>query len=171
MISMAVFMRSSLFLILIKQSFYGILNDIRIKKEVIHKMKKGIKVVGAIILRDGKILCCQRGPGRALENLWEFPGGKIEDNETKIQALEREIKEELKIEVSIVEEEYDFCRYEYDFGFVNLTTFICHLKSGEPQLTEHLQAKWLLPNQLDEINWAPADIQAVKKLMTIPIGG
>lgn len=130
-------------------------------------MKKEIKVVGAIIIKNGKILCCQRGPGRALANLWEFPGGKIENTETKIEALKRELKEELKITVDIVEEEFDFCRYEYDFGFVNLTTFICYLESGEPKLTEHLQIKWLLSSELESLEWAPADIPTVNKLIAM----
>ncbi|MDT2848286.1 (deoxy)nucleoside triphosphate pyrophosphohydrolase [Vagococcus carniphilus] len=133
-------------------------------------MKKEIDVVGAIIIKDKKILCCQRGPGRALANLWEFPGGKIEKNETKVQALKRELREELKITVSMVEEIFDFTRYEYDFGFVNLTTFICYLESGEPQLTEHLQVKWLLPQELDSLEWAPADIPTVEKLKVMEIG-
>lgn len=133
-------------------------------------MKKEIDVVGAIIIKDKKILCCQRGPGRALANLWEFPGGKIEENETKVQALKRELREELKITVSMVEEIFDFTRYEYDFGFVNLTTFICYLESGEPQLTEHLQVKWLLPQELDLLEWAPADIPTVEKLKVMEIG-
>lgn len=133
-------------------------------------MKKEIWVVGAIIIKDGKILCCQRGEGRALSNLWEFPGGKIEKNETKKMALERELKEELKISVEITENEYDFCRYEYDFGYVNLTTFICHLQSGQPVLTEHLQYRWLNPSQLDQLEWAPADVPTVKKLMKDQIG-
>nr|WP_239433815.1 (deoxy)nucleoside triphosphate pyrophosphohydrolase [Vagococcus silagei] len=111
-------------------------------------------------------MCCQRGPGRALANLWEFPGGKIEEHETKVVTLARELDEELKISVDIVEDAYDFCRYEYDFGFVNLTTFICHLKYGEPQLTEHLQYCWLYPSQLDQLEWAPADVPTVKKLMS-----
>lgn len=128
-------------------------------------MKKEINVVGAIIIKDKKILCCQRGPGRALANLWEFPGGKIEEDELKVQALKREIKEELKIQVDIVEEEFAFCRYEYDFGYVNLTTFICYLKSGEPELTEHLQVKWLRAKELNSLEWAPADIPTVDKLM------
>lgn len=133
-------------------------------------MKKEIDVVGAIIIKDKKILCCQRGPGRALANLWEFPGGKIEENETKVQALKRELREELKITVSMVEEIFDFTRYEYDFDFVNLTTFICYLESGEPQLTEHLQVKWLLPQELDFLEWAPADIPTVEKLKVMEIG-
>ncbi|HGW6205315.1 TPA: (deoxy)nucleoside triphosphate pyrophosphohydrolase [Enterococcus faecalis] len=133
-------------------------------------MKKEIRVVGAIIVENGKVLCCQRGPERALANLWEFPGGKIENGETEVQALERELQEELKIEVTIVKEEYAFCRYEYDFGFVNLTTFICYLESGEPQLTEHLQIKWLTPNELNQLEWAPADIPTVEELVEKGVG-
>ena len=64
-------------------------------------MKKQIKVVGAVIEKNGKILCAQRGHDKSLAGLWEFPGGKIEQNETPQQALEREIKEELLCEVSI----------------------------------------------------------------------
>ncbi len=133
-------------------------------------MKKEINVVGAIIIKDKQILCCQRGPGRALANLWEFPGGKIEANETKVQALKRELNEELKIDVSIVEEEFEFTCFEYDFGYVNLSTFICYLDSGIPQLTEHLQIKWLLPQELDILEWAPADIPTIEKLMASEIG-
>lgn len=133
-------------------------------------MKKEINVVGAIIIQDGKILCCQRGKDRALAKLWEFPGGKIEEGESKIDALKRELEEELKITVDIVEDEYEFCRYEYDFGFVNLTTFICYLKSGEPQLTEHLQIKWLKVKDIEFLEWAPADIPTVEKLVLENIG-
>lgn len=133
-------------------------------------MKKEINVVGAIIIQDGKILCCQRGEDRALANLWEFPGGKIEEDESKVDALKRELKEELKITVDIVEDEYEFCRYEYDFGFVNLTTFICYLKSGEPQLTEHIQIKWLKAKDIGSLEWAPADITTVEKLVLENIG-
>lgn len=133
-------------------------------------MKKEIHVVGAIIIKNGKVLCCQRGPERSLANLWEFPGGKIEKNETKVQALRRELIEELRIQVSIQEEAFEFCRYEYDFGFVNLTTFICRLDEGEPQLTEHIQVKWLLPSELETVEWAPADIPTVEKLVNYDLG-
>ncbi len=133
-------------------------------------MKKEIHVVGAIIIKNGKILCCQRGPERSLANLWEFPGGKIEQDETKGQALRRELEEELRIQVSIQEEDFEFCRYEYDFGFVNLTTFICALDEGEPQLTEHIQVKWLSPEELQTVEWAPADVPTVEKLMKYDVG-
>jgi len=74
-------------------------------------------------------------------NLWEFPGGKIEQDETKVRALRRELAEELRIQVSIQEEDFELCRNEYDFSFVNLTTFICVLGEVAPQLTEHIQVK------------------------------
>jgi 8-oxo-dGTP diphosphatase len=128
-------------------------------------MKKEIFVVGAVILKNGKILCAQRGPGRTLANLWEFPGGKIEADEKPVDALKRELIEELKIEVNIEKTKFETTRYEYNFGFVNLTTFICHLQKGTPTLTEHLQVKWLYPNQLKDLNWAPADVPAVTKLI------
>ncbi len=78
---------------------------------------------------------------RPLANLWEFSGGKIEQDETKVQALRRELEEELRIQVSIQEEDFELCRNEYDFSFVNLTTFICILDEVAPKLTEHIQEK------------------------------
>ena len=120
-------------------------------------------------MEKGKILCCQRGPERALANLWEFPGGKIENGETEVQALERGARR-IKNRSNDRQGRVCFCRYEYDFGFVNLTTFICYLESGEPQLTEHLQIKWLTPNELNQLEWAPADIPTVEKLVEKGVG-
>lgn len=126
---------------------------------------KQIKVVGAIIINEGRILCAQRGETKTLAKLWEFPGGKIERNETPQQALARELKEELMIEVDIQSEKFEETSYSYDFGLVNLTTYICLLKKGEPRLTEHTEVKWLKPAELTDVEWAPADIPAVEKLM------
>lgn len=127
-------------------------------------MKKEIKVAGAIIVDNGKILCAQRGPKKSLANYWEFPGGKIEPNETPVEALKRELTEELLISVSVNEEVFESTKYEYDFGFVHLMTFICHLQDGVPKLTEHVAIKWLSADELETLNWAPADIPAVEKL-------
>lgn len=126
---------------------------------------KQVKVVGAIIINEGRILCAQRGETKTLAKLWEFPGGKIERNETPHQALARELREELMIEVDIQSEKFEETSYFYDFGLVNLTTYICLLKKGEPRLTEHIEVKWLKPAELTDVEWAPADIPAVKKLM------
>ena len=122
-------------------------------------MKKQINVVGAVIVKDGKVLCAQRGKG-SLAGLWEFPGGKIEPNEAARDALQREITEELLCTVN-VGDEITTTAHEYDFGIVNLTTFLCELVEGEPVLTEHTEVRWLEPARMNEIEWAPADIPAV----------
>lgn len=131
------------------------------------RMKKEINVVGAIIIKDGKILCAQRGNSKALAYLWEFPGGKIEKGETPREALKRELVEELNIEVFVEQNQFEQTTYEYYFGIVQLTTFICQLKMGEPKLTEHIAIKWLEPSKLSSLEWAPADIPAVEKLNEI----
>lgn len=127
-------------------------------------MKKEIHVVGAVIKANNKILCAQRGPGKSLAYLWEFPGGKIESGETDKEALEREIREELLCKIE-VKNKVTTTRHEYDFGFVNLTTFECDLLEGEPSLTEHVAVKWLAVEELSTLEWAPADIPAIEILM------
>ncbi|MGG4548874.1 (deoxy)nucleoside triphosphate pyrophosphohydrolase [Rossellomorea marisflavi] len=129
-------------------------------------MKKDIHVVGAVIFRDGKILCAQRGNDKSLPLLWEFPGGKIEKGETAKQALLREIQEEMKVSI-VVNEQIEHTVYEYDFGIVHLTTFACELINEEPTLTEHAAIKWLTPDELHLLEWAPADVPAIEKLTEI----
>ena len=128
-------------------------------------MKKIIKVAAAIIIQDNKVFSAQRGPERSLAHLWEFPGGKIEENESPRQALTREIQEELLIEVDVASKAFDKVHHDYDFGRVELITFICQLKNEAPQLTEHVDSKWLAVDQLLELDWAPADIPTVKKII------
>lgn len=122
--------------------------------------KKEIQVVGAVVLKDEKILCAQRGDRGSLAGMWEFPGGKIEPGESARHALVREITEELECQVN-VGREITTTVHEYDFGIVSLTTFYCELVGGEPVLTEHAAVQWLPPAELDQLDWAPADIPAI----------
>ena len=130
-------------------------------------MKKNIHVVGAVIIENDKILCAQRGPAKSVPLKWEFPGGKIEAGETPQEALSREIKEEMQCIVEIGGQ-VEHTVYEYDFGIVHLTTYYCKLVEGNPVLTEHVAMKWLAPNELKPLDWAPADIPAIEKLLMKP---
>ncbi|MER3390581.1 MAG: (deoxy)nucleoside triphosphate pyrophosphohydrolase [Microcella sp.] len=131
-------------------------------------MKKHITVVGAVIVRDGLIYCARRGPGGALPGMWEFPGGKVEKKESFAEALVREINEELECEISVIEA-LETTTHEYDFAIVTLATFICKLIAGEPRSNEHAEERWLPADQLDILDWAPADIPAVEKLRAIGV--
>ena len=124
-------------------------------------MSKILRVVGAIIVKDGMVLTVQRGPGKALPGKWEFPGGKIEPNESPEHALARELSEELLCDATVG----DFVtttEFEYSFGTVVLSTYFCELGSAPPQLTEHSDMLWLPPEDLHSLDWAPADIPAVE---------
>lgn len=126
-------------------------------------MRKQIKVVGAVIVRNGEVLCAKRGPSGSLAGLWEFPGGKVEPGETARKALEREIAEELGCRVD-VGAELTTTRHEYDFGVVTLTTFWCQLTEGTPQLTEHAEVRWCAPSGLERLDWAAADVPAMRMI-------
>lgn len=127
---------------------------------VTDESNKVIDVVGAAIVRDGKVLCARRGSGKSLAGYWEFPGGKVKSGENRRQALRREIEEELLCKVTIADEVCTSVQ-RYDFGTVQLTTFICHLESGTPHLTEHQEIRWEVPNNMASLEWAPADREAV----------
>lgn len=126
-------------------------------------MKKNIYVVGAIIEKEKKILCAQRSKKMSLPLLWEFPGGKIEPGETPENALMREIQEEMNCSIK-VKKQVEHTVYEYDFGIVHLTTFLCSIIEGSPALLEHEKMEWLSVKELHTLKWAPADIPAVNKL-------
>ena len=119
-----------------------------------------IALVGAVIVRDSQVMAAQRGGSGPLSGLWEFPGGKIESDETARQALEREIVEELDCVVE-VGDEVATTVHAYDFAEITLTTFYCRLVDGEPRLSEHSAVQWLRPQDLNSVDWAPADIPAV----------
>lgn len=127
-------------------------------------VKRTIEVVGAVIVRDGLVYCVQRGPDGSLPGMWEFPGGKIEPGEDEVSALTREIQEELLCEVR-VGQKVTTTAHHYDFGTVRLTTYYCDLIAGEPSLTEHAAERWLQPNRLADLTWAPADVPAVEDVV------
>ncbi|SKA97809.1 8-oxo-dGTP diphosphatase [Sporosarcina newyorkensis] len=127
-------------------------------------IKKKIHVVGAIIENEQKeILCALRGPEMTLPNYWEFPGGKIEQGESKEEALKREIQEELGCTIEVYEH-IDDTTYEYEKVIVRLETFMAKIVSGLPVVSEHAELKWMTRQELPSLNWAPADIPAIEKL-------
>lgn len=123
---------------------------------------KQIKVVAAIIKNEDKILATKRGYGEFI-NMWEFPGGKIEPGETKKQALVREIKEELNIEISVDNFALDI-EYQYPNFYLFMSCFMCSIKEGSIELLEHNDGKWITKEELNTLNWLPADIDAVNYL-------
>lgn len=127
-------------------------------------MKKQINVVGAVFVRNGMVFAAQRGSRMSLPGMWEFPGGKIEAGETPQEALKRELEEELLCGAEIGEL-VESTTHEYEFGVVTLTTFYSTFVNGEPQLTEHSDIRWVPVSELGGLNWAPADIPAVNRLM------
>ncbi|AQL56663.1 (deoxy)nucleoside triphosphate pyrophosphohydrolase [Abyssicoccus albus] len=126
-------------------------------------MKKYVKVVGAVIEKDKKILCAQRNGKKSLPNMWEFPGGKIEDGELPEAALKRELMEEMDCEINVLDKIVTTV-YEYDFATIELTTYYSEMVSDSIVLREHQDMKWLSRDELDSVEWAPADIEAIEKI-------
>ena len=127
----------------------------------LHNMKT-IEVVAAIIIKDGEVFATQRGYGE-FKGWWEFPGGKIEPNESKEEALIREIKEELDCTIKPIKFALDL-EYQYPTFYLKMSCFEAEITEGTPKLLEHNDAKWLTKDQLDSVNWIPADIEAVNYL-------
>lgn len=126
---------------------------------------KTIEVVAAIIKDGNKIFATQRGYGEFKDG-WEFPGGKIEDGESPQEALVREIKEELDVEIS-VQELFDTVEYDYPEFHLTMDCFISSLKAGEIVLNEHEDARWLSKEEFDTVAWLPADEGLIEKLKKV----
>ena len=114
------------------------------------------EVVAALIWKDGKFLICQRPAHKARGLMWEFVGGKVESGESGEQALIRECREELDIEVAVGEKFVDVT-HEYADITVHLTLFNATIASGEPKLLEHNALKWITPSEIPNYEFCPAD--------------
>ena len=123
---------------------------------------KHIEVVAAIICRGDQIFATQRGYGE-WKDWWEFPGGKVEEGESREDALRREIREELNTEVSV---DRFVMTVEHDYPAFHLTMycFVCHVVSGHLELLEAEDARWLREDNLSGVHWLPADRQVVDYL-------
>lgn len=123
---------------------------------------KSIEVVAAIIRDGDRIFATQRGYGE-FKDMWEFPGGKIEAGESRADALKREIREELDTEISVDE---FLCTVEHDYPTFHLTMhcFYCSVLAGKLTLKEHESAKWLHLDNLNSVDWLPADLKILPLL-------
>lgn len=127
-------------------------------------MKRRISVVGAVIFNENnEVLCALRSPTMTLPNYWEFPGGKIKNGEEPQVALVREIKEELGCSIT-VDEKVEEIEYEYETIIVHLNTYKAQILEGIPKALEHTELKWVRVKDLNNLNWAPADIPTVESL-------
>lgn len=133
-------------------------------------MKKHIDVAAAIILGDDKVFAARRKPGIHLAGYWEFPGGKIENGETPEQCLFRELQEELCVTTEVG----DYIGESlYDYGTKVVRLIGYHVKhiDGKFELNDHDELRWLAVEELDSVEWAPADIPLVdlcRDLMKAP---
>jgi 8-oxo-dGTP diphosphatase len=120
-----------------------------------------VGVVGAALLRDGRVLASRRTEPPRLAGLWEFPGGKVEPGESDVQALERELREELQVEAAVGE------RLGGDLLIGDtavLRVYLCTLVRGEPALVDHDAHRWLAADELLDVPWIPVDLPLVEQL-------
>ena len=126
---------------------------------------KHVEVVCAVIKNDkGEIFCCKRGPGRALEGFFEFPGGKVESSETHEETIIREIKEELKTDIKpikyIGKSYYEYIELEKPFS-ITMYAYECELIKGDLELTEHTEKRWVKKKDLKKLKFANADLPII----------
>lgn len=124
---------------------------------------KTIEVVAAVIKNDDKFFITRRGYGE-FENMWEFPGGKVEKEEGREEALHREIKEELELDINDLEY---LTTIDYDYSNFHLTMhcYLCKISGGRLNLNAHNDAKWITLEELSDEKWVPADILVVDKIL------
>ena len=121
------------------------------------------EVVAALIWKNNKFMICQRPAHKARGFLWEFVGGKVEQGETKEQALIRECKEELNVLLSVGDVFMDVV-HEYPDLTVHLTLFNATIAEGEPQKLEHSDIQWIIPSETPNYDFCPADEEILAKI-------
>ncbi|MFD1739063.1 (deoxy)nucleoside triphosphate pyrophosphohydrolase [Bacillus salitolerans] len=127
-------------------------------------MKRRIRVVAAVIYNEhNQILCAKRSAEMSMPGKWEFPGGKVENGESDVDALTREIKEELQCEIE-VERLITEVNHEYEAIIVQLVTYAAKIMKGIPLKSEHEKLEWLTLDQLSSVDWAEADLPTVALL-------
>ncbi|OBW94132.1 (deoxy)nucleoside triphosphate pyrophosphohydrolase [Gallibacterium salpingitidis] len=126
---------------------------------------KVVRVVAAVIRREDQVFATARGYGEFCGQ-WEFPGGKIEESETPQQALIREIKEELNVDIA-VGECIDTIEYDYATFHLSMDCFWATIINGQLELKEAQAAKWLSKVDLDSVTWLPADILLIDKIKKV----
>ena len=128
----------------------------------VEENKKRIRVVAAVILDDNRVFATARGYGE-FKGQWEFPGGKIEAGESPQDALKREIHEELEALIQ-VGDLIDTIEYDYPSFHLSMDCFWAKVESGELVLKEAEAAKWLTVDELDSVQWLPADLTLIEKI-------
>jgi 8-oxo-dGTP diphosphatase len=126
---------------------------------------KEVHVTAAVIIQDNKILCAQRNENKYdyISKKWEFPGGKVEENEQLEDTIKREIQEELNLTVD-VKSFLIQVNHQYPDFKLKMDTFVCVITDGILKLNEHIDHKWLAVNELSDLDWAAADLPIVEKL-------
>ena len=121
-----------------------------------------LEVTAAIICKDGKFLICQRPKGKNCELLWEFPGGKIESEETAETCIVREIQEELGVTLRVLRK-FTEVIYEYPGKTVHLHFFLAEIASGELVCKEHNALAWITADEIGNFQFCPADDMMICK--------
>ncbi len=129
-------------------------------------MKKHISVVAAIIITDNRVFCAQRNHSGEQALRWEFPGGKIETDESPESALVREIQEELSSTITI-KRHFTTVKHQYKTFDITLHAYLCDLQEGSLTLSEHLNSRWLAKEELETVDWAEADIPIMRLVKEI----
>ena len=125
---------------------------------------QAIRVVAAVISKDGRYLITQRRPRAALPLMWEFPGGRVEEDESDADALQREVRHRLDVEVE-TGEMISFVSHPYDSYVVDLYLYDCRIVEGEPRARAVEAFKWVRSDEFDGFSFTPADESSMSQLL------